>query len=52
MGITSDIDLKQLTIDESISHLKEKFPSVVTDDTRNGYSGVMIDKDKLRDVAQ
>lgn len=52
MGIIPDINLKNLTIDESIDHLKEKFPNVVTDDTRDGYSGVMIDKDKLRDVAQ
>ena len=52
MVATPDINLKHLTIDESISHLKEKFPDAVADDTREGYSGVMIDKDKLRDVAQ
>lgn len=47
-----DINLKNLTIEDSIDHLKEQFPNIVTDDTRDGYSGVMIDKDKLRDVAQ
>jgi len=52
MVATPDINLKNLTIEESIDHLKEKFPNVVTDDNRDGYSGVMIDKDKLRDVAQ
>lgn len=52
MVATPDISLKTLTIEESIDHLKETFPKVVTDDSREGYSGVMIDKDKLRDVAQ
>jgi NADH-quinone oxidoreductase subunit C/D len=51
MVTTPDIDLKNLTVEDSISHLKEKFGEAVSDDTRAGYSGVIIQKDKLRDVA-
>jgi NADH-quinone oxidoreductase subunit C/D len=51
MVTTPDIDLKNLTIEDSISHLKEKFGEAVSDDTRAGYSGVIIQKDKLREVA-
>jgi len=51
MVTTPDIDLKNLTIEDSISHLKEKFGAAVSDDTRAGYSGVVIDKSKLREVA-
>jgi NADH-quinone oxidoreductase subunit C/D len=51
MVATPDIDLKSLSIDASIDHLKEKFPGVVSDDTRDGYGGVLIEPKKLRDVA-
>jgi NADH-quinone oxidoreductase subunit C/D len=51
MVTTPDIDLKNLTIEDSISHLKEKFGEAVSDDTRAGYGGVVIQKDKLREVA-
>lgn len=44
-------DLKTGTIEDAIAHLKEKFPSAVSDDTRAGYEGVIVDKSKLRDVA-
>jgi NADH-quinone oxidoreductase subunit D/NADH-quinone oxidoreductase subunit C/D len=52
MVATPDIDLKNLTIEESIEHLKEKFPQAVSADSREGYSGIIINKDNLRDVAQ
>lgn len=52
MVATPDIDLKNLTIEESVEHLKEKFPESVSEDSRSGYGGVIINKDNLRDVAQ
>jgi NADH-quinone oxidoreductase subunit C/D len=35
----------------AIGILKETFPDVVKDDTRQGYSGVIVDKNRLVDVA-
>ena len=32
--------------------LKQRFPDAVKDDTRNGYSGVIVDKNQLVQVAQ
>lgn len=52
MVTTPDVDLKSLTIDESIANLKETFPDLVGDDDREGYGGVIINVDKLRDVAE
>src|SRR4051812_11763426 len=51
---TADIeqDLKTLPIDETISHLKERFPEAISDDTREGYGGVIVDKSQLKTVAQ
>ena len=39
------------SIDDAISYLKQKFPSVVHDDTRAGYEGVLVDRNRLVDVA-
>ncbi len=39
-------------VDAAISYLKDKFPGVVHDDTRDGYSGVIVDSNKLLDVAR
>lgn len=39
------------SIEGAISYLKEKFPGAVSDDTRTGYSGVIVDKSKLVEVA-
>jgi NADH-quinone oxidoreductase subunit C/D len=39
-------------IDSAISQLKEKFPDAVSDDTRDGYQGVIVDRKKLVDVAR
>lgn len=52
MVANPDISLNNLTIEESIDHLKEQFPNIVTDDNRDGYSGIMVDTDNLREVAQ
>jgi NADH-quinone oxidoreductase subunit C/D len=40
------------TIDEAISQLQDKFPGAVSNDTREGYSGVVVDKGKLLEVAR
>ncbi len=39
------------SIEDAIENLKEKFPDAVSDDTRQGYSGVIVDKNKLIEVA-
>ncbi len=39
-------------VEVAIAHLKEKFPQAVTDDERDGYEGIMVNADKLLDVAQ
>src|SRR5687768_3388812 len=51
---TADIqqDLKTLPVDEAISHLKERFPDAVSNDTREGYGGIIVDKAQLLSVAQ
>ena len=44
-------DKSATSIEGAIDALKQKFPQAVSDDTREGYSGVMVDRDKLLDVA-
>ena len=44
-------NLKLGTIDDAIAQLKQKFPNEISDDTREGYSGVIVNKDKLVEVA-
>ena len=44
--------LETLDIPAVINYLKEKYPEAVADDTRQGYSGVVIDRSKLNEVAQ
>ncbi len=39
------------TIDEAIAVLKQRFPNVVSDDSRPGYQGVVIEKNRLVEVA-
>lgn len=39
------------SIESAVDYLKEKFPGAVHDDTRDGYQGIIIDRDKLFDVA-
>jgi NADH-quinone oxidoreductase subunit C/D len=47
-----ETDLKLTSIEDAIAHLKEQFPDAVSSDTRDGYGGVIVQKDKLRQVAQ
>lgn len=44
-------NLKLGSIDDAIAQLKQKFPNEISDDTREGYSGVIVNKDKLVEVA-
>ncbi|MEM6285166.1 MAG: hypothetical protein AAF787_23440 [Chloroflexota bacterium] len=44
-------DLKTIDIDSAVDALKGMFPDAISDDTREGYSGIMVSKDKLTDVA-
>jgi NADH-quinone oxidoreductase subunit C/D len=39
------------TIEGAIAYLKEKYPDAVSDDTREGYGGVVVDRKHLVDVA-
>ncbi|MEQ8677920.1 MAG: NADH-quinone oxidoreductase subunit D [Aggregatilineales bacterium] len=39
------------SIENAIDNLKAQFPGVVTDDTRSGFSGVIVDSKKLLEVA-
>lgn len=47
----SEQSLKTGSIDDAIENLKEQFPGAVSNDTRQGYGGVIIEKDKLLEVA-
>ena len=37
---------------DALDHLKEKFSAAVTDDPRDGYSGLMVDADQLPAIAR
>jgi len=39
------------TIENAIDYLKQKYPDAVKDDTRQGYSGIVVDRTHLVDVA-
>lgn len=39
-------------LESAVARLKEKFPGAISDDTRPGYGGVVVDKTQLVDVAR
>jgi NADH-quinone oxidoreductase subunit C/D len=43
--------LRQNPVERAAALLKERFPEAVSDDTRDGYSGLMVSPDKLVEVA-
>lgn len=45
-------ETKELNIPETLDWLKQRFPGVVQDDTRQGFGGVIVDKNQLTEVAQ
>jgi NADH-quinone oxidoreductase subunit D/NADH-quinone oxidoreductase subunit C/D len=49
--MTDQVISKPTTLEDSISDLKARFPGAVSDDTRKGYQGVIIDSKKLVEVA-
>jgi len=40
------------SIEGSIEYLKSKYPDAIKADDREGYTGIIVDKDKLVDIAQ
>lgn len=40
------------SIEDAITYLKAKYPDAIKDDTRQGYSGIVVDRASLVDVAQ
>ncbi len=47
-----NVDLKATSVEETVSHLTQRFPGIVSADTREGYGGVIVAKDKLVDIAR
>ena len=39
-------------IENAVEYLKQKYPDAITDDTRQGYSGIVVDRGQLVDVAR
>ncbi|MFN8450664.1 MAG: NADH-quinone oxidoreductase subunit C [Anaerolineae bacterium] len=39
-------------IENAVEYLKQRFPDAIKDDTRQGYSGIIVDRSQLVDVAQ
>ncbi|MDX2162512.1 MAG: NADH-quinone oxidoreductase subunit C, partial [bacterium] len=44
--------LDTLDLAGAISHLKDKFPDAVKDDTRQGYGGIIVERQQLAEVAR
>ncbi|HLV34225.1 MAG TPA: NADH-quinone oxidoreductase subunit C, partial [Spirillospora sp.] len=42
----------KLNLSETLDWLKQRYPDAVKDDERQGFSGVIVDKNRLREVAQ
>ncbi len=40
------------TIENAVEYLKQKYPDAIADDTRQGYSGIVVDRALLVEVAQ
>src|SRR5687768_17159587 len=49
--VTTGVNPKSGSVEDAISALKTRFPGVVSDDTRQGYSGVVVDSKRLVEVA-
>jgi hypothetical protein len=45
--MTDNAIVERNDIQSAIAALKEKFPNAVKDDTRQGYSGIIVDKNHL-----
>ncbi|MCB9454981.1 MAG: NADH-quinone oxidoreductase subunit C [Anaerolineaceae bacterium] len=49
--MTDNAVVEQTDTNAAIAVLKEKFPDAIQDDTREGYQGIIVDKNKLVEVA-
>jgi NADH:ubiquinone oxidoreductase subunit D/NADH:ubiquinone oxidoreductase subunit C len=49
--MTDQAIIEKTDVDAAIGVLKDKFPDIVKDDTRQGYSGIIVDKNHLVEVA-
>jgi NADH-quinone oxidoreductase subunit D/NADH-quinone oxidoreductase subunit C/D len=49
--MTDQVLTKPTTLEDSVNHLMERFPGVVSRDTRKGYGGVIVDSKRLVEVA-
>jgi len=54
--MTNEVSIEQTkndiqTLDGVVDYLVEKYPSIVSKDTREGYGGVIVDRNHLVDVA-
>ncbi len=45
-------ELAAADVEAAIGYLKDKYPEAVRDDTRSGYSGIIVDRAALVEVAQ
>ena len=43
---------EQLSIEDAIERLKSRHPQAVKSDDRDGYEGVIVDSDKLVEIAR
>ncbi len=50
-AVTETADTPTNPVADAIAKLKERFPEAVTDDTRDGYEGIMVNPDYLTEVA-
>lgn len=49
--MTDNAVIETTDVQGAIARLKERFPDAVQDDSRQGYSGVIVDKNRLVEVA-
>ncbi len=49
--MTDKAIVESTSIQSAISHLKEQYPDIVREDTRPGYSGIIVDRKHLVEVA-
>lgn len=49
--MTDNAIIEKPGLQETVASLKERFPDAIKDDTRQGYSGIIVDKNRLVEVA-
>lgn len=49
--MTDNAIIETTDIQSAIAALKDRFPDAVKDDTRQGYSGIIVDKNRLTEIA-